>query len=107
MRKILLLLAAMALLLSCSDETTYVEYDADSVMVESYKELSNLDASNYSRGTRIFVRNEDCFYSWDGKSWNVRFLNLAIMSVAILPTVPSADAFCLGLRTLAGMIAVT
>ena len=70
MRKILLLLAAMALLLSCSDETTYVEYDADPVMVESYKELSNLDASNYSRGTRIFVRNEDCFYSWDGKSWN-------------------------------------
>ena len=47
MRKILLLLAAMALLLSCSDETTYVEYDADPVMVESYKELSNLDASNY------------------------------------------------------------
>ena len=40
MRKILLLLAAMALLLSCSDETTYVEYDADPVMVESYKELS-------------------------------------------------------------------
>ena len=70
MRKILLLLAAMALLLSCSDETTYVEYDADPVMVESYKELSNLDASNYSRGTRIFVRNEDCFYSWDGESWN-------------------------------------
>lgn len=70
MRKILLLLAAMALLLSCSDETTYVEYDADPVMVESYKELSNLDASNYSRGTRIFVRNEDCFYSWDGVSWN-------------------------------------
>ena len=70
MRKILLLLAAMALLLSCSDDTTYVEYDADPVMVESYKELSNLDASNYSRGTRIFVRNEDCFYSWDGESWN-------------------------------------
>ena len=60
----------MAPLLSCSDETTYVEYDADPVMVESYKELSKLDASDFKRGMKIFVRNEDLFYSWDGKAWN-------------------------------------
>ncbi|MBR5412145.1 MAG: hypothetical protein IK114_03755 [Fibrobacter sp.] len=70
MKKVLFLGALMALFLSCSDDTTYIEYDADPVMVESYKDLSDLDASGYSRGTRIFVRNEDCFYSWDGKSWN-------------------------------------
>lgn len=70
MKKVLFLGALMALLVSCSDETTYVEYDADPVMVESYKELSDLDASDFKSGTRIFVRDEDRFYSWDGKSWN-------------------------------------
>ena len=70
MKKILFLGAVMALLLSCSDGTTYIEYDADPVMVESHKELSELDASDFKRGTRIFVRDEDCFYSWDGKDWN-------------------------------------
>ena len=70
MKKILLLGVVMALLLSCSDGATYIEYDADPVMVESHKELSELDASDFKRGTRIFVRDEDCFYSWDGKDWN-------------------------------------
>ena len=70
MKKVLFLGALMALLVSCSEETTYIEYDADPVMVESYKELSDLDASDFKSGTRIFVRDEDRFYSWDGKDWN-------------------------------------
>ena len=70
MKKILFLGALMTLLLSCSDDTTYIEYDADPVMVESHKELSALDTSGLKRGIRIFVRNEDRFYTWDGKKWN-------------------------------------
>lgn len=70
MKRLVWLCAFAVLLLSCSDDSV-TQADNFPVMVESISELSDVDCEKCEINTRVFVRSEDSYYSWNGKKWKV------------------------------------